>query len=130
VVGISSGSDHGLTFLLYFVLILYGLLLYLLSALLFPVDLTDYEGFKDYFYSRRRWFFGSLAAIFVIDIFDTLIKGAAYLHGIGPEYWIRVGAFIVLALIAIKTRNELFHRIFVVFGIAYEVSYILRLSFT
>jgi len=72
------------TFVVYFILILYGLLLYLLSALLFPVDLTDYEGFKDYFYSRRRWFFGSLAAIFVIDIFDTLIKGAAYLHGIGP----------------------------------------------
>jgi hypothetical protein len=51
------------TFLLYYVRNVYGLFLYLLTALLFPIDLTDYEGFKDYFYSRRRRFFGSLAAV-------------------------------------------------------------------
>ena len=118
------------TFLLYLVLIFYGLLLFLLCALLFPVDLTDYEGFKDYFYSRKKWFFGSLIAVFIIDIFDTLIKGPAYVHAIGPEYWIRIGAFLLLSLLAIKIKSELFHSIFAVSAIVYEVFYIFRLYFT
>ena len=36
----------------------YAMFLYLLSVILFPDDLGEYSGFRDYFYARRRWFLG------------------------------------------------------------------------
>jgi hypothetical protein len=46
--------------------IVYGVLLYGFSALLFPDDLRDYDGFKEYFYLRRGWFFGTMALISIV----------------------------------------------------------------
>jgi hypothetical protein len=54
---------------LYGFVIVYGVLLYLLCALLFPDDISDYDRFRGYFYSRRGWFFGVLAALWVVDFF-------------------------------------------------------------
>jgi hypothetical protein len=62
------------TFAIYFFVILYAILFYFLSTLLFPSDLKDYTGYEDYFLSRRRWFFGFLAATFLADIIDTSLK--------------------------------------------------------
>ena len=38
----------------------------LLASLLFPDDMSDYDGYEDYFLSRRRWFFGLFATTFVV----------------------------------------------------------------
>lgn len=65
---------------------LYALQLYLLCALFFPEEMADYDGFREYFYSRRRWIFGCMALLFVADIADTLIKGVPYLRALGPVY--------------------------------------------
>ena len=48
------------TFTLYMFVLGYAFLIYLWCALLFPRDLAGYDGFEDYFYSRRKWFFGLL----------------------------------------------------------------------
>src|SRR4030088_320429 len=53
------------TFPIYLFLNFYGIILYLLCSILFPTDMTDYDGFETYFYSRRRWFFGIMALMFV-----------------------------------------------------------------
>jgi hypothetical protein len=68
--------------------------------------------------------------MFVIDVMDSLVKGAAYLHSLGWEYDARVVVFVALGLLAMKIRSERFHSVFVVLAIIYEISYILRLSFT
>jgi hypothetical protein len=94
------------TFAIYFFVILYAILFYSLCTLLFPSDLKDYAGYEDYFLSRRRWFFGILAATYVADIIDTSLKGSAYLHSFGAEYPIRITAGLALCLIAILTRNR------------------------
>ena len=60
------------TFASYFFVILYAILFYFLCTLLFPSDLKDYAGYEDYFLSRRKWFFGFLAATFLADVIDTL----------------------------------------------------------
>ena len=59
----------------YILIVVYGILLYLLCALLFPDGLKEYEGFEGYFYLRKQWFFGLLTAAWAIDYVDTLIKG-------------------------------------------------------
>ncbi|CAN7379315.1 hypothetical protein LJR168_002297 [Pseudoxanthomonas sp. LjRoot168] len=113
-------------FNLYLFVTLYALLLYLLCALVFPESLADGVGYHDYYYGRRRWFFGLLAVMFVVDIGDTLIKGAAYAQQLGPEYWVRNTMYIAGSLAAIATRNPRYHAIFAVTALLYELSWIWR----
>jgi hypothetical protein len=65
------------TFALYIFVCVYASMYYFLSALLFPQDLDEYQGYQDYFLSRRRWFFGFVALTEALDVVDTLIKGVA-----------------------------------------------------
>jgi len=105
-------------FPLYLFVTLYGVFLYFFCALLMPNDLTGYKGFRDYFYSRRRWLFGVMAAIYVFDWIDSLIK-AQQLPMLGSYYGI-VLVFLVGSIIAIKTQNERFHAAFAVMGTLYQ----------
>jgi hypothetical protein len=115
---------------LYVFVIVYGVLLYLLCALLFPDDVRDYNGYRDFFYSRRGWFFGVLAALWVVDFFDTMIKGPKHLHEVGIEYDVRALVYFGCSLIAMKTKNARFHAGFAVIGSLYELFYFLRQYFT
>lgn len=114
----------------YFFLIIYIIVYYVLCALLYPDDLKDYKGFRDYFYSRKKWFFGLLGLSFILDIFDTMIKGMEYFHHYSPEYLIRNSIHFLLCMVAIKVNSPRFHALLVILFIAYEVSYILRLFIT
>ena len=118
------GKVPQLTFPLYLFVVVYAVLLYLLCALLFPDEMSDYDGFESYFYSRRKWIFGVLAALFAVDVLDTLIKGTAYLHTLGILYYVRTVAYIVLSLVATKTTNRKFHAAFAVLGTVFEIVFI------
>ncbi|EJL51414.1 hypothetical protein PMI09_04456 [Rhizobium sp. CF122] len=50
-----------LHFGIYLFLVSFCCLFFMLCALLFPASLDEYGGYEEYFYSRRRWFFGTLA---------------------------------------------------------------------
>jgi hypothetical protein len=118
------------TFAIYFFIILYAILFFFLCTLLFPSDLTEYSGYEDYFMSRRRWFFGFLAATFVADVVDTSLKGAAYLHSFGVEYPIRIAANLTLCFIAMFTKNRRIQLALLTVSLVYHISFILRLYFT
>jgi hypothetical protein len=115
------------TFEIYFFVILYAILFYFLSTLLFPSDLNDYTGYEDYFLSRRLWFFGFLAATFVADIVDTSLKGPAYIHSFGIEYPIRIGASLLLCVVAMITRNRRVQLTLLTVSFLYQISFIVRL---
>jgi hypothetical protein len=114
------------TFGLYAFICLYASMYYFLSALLFPVDLVGYQGYHDYFLSRRRWFFGFVALTEILDVVDTWIKGEAHLRALGPEYLVRVAAFVALCAIAANTRNARLHMLLAGGGIIYEMSFVGR----
>jgi hypothetical protein len=97
------------SFGLYFFVCIYASMYFFLSALLFPQDLQGYDGYKDYFLSRRAWFFGFVALTETLDLIDTWIKGAEHLQSLGPEYPIRISLFLVMCAIAARTRNLTFH---------------------
>jgi hypothetical protein len=118
------------TFAIYFFVILYAILFYFLSTLLFPSDLADYAGYEDYFLSRRLWFFGFLAATFVADVIDTSLKGSAYLHSFGIEYPIRITASIVLCVIAMITKNRRTQLTLLTLYVLYQISLIVRVYAT
>ena len=115
------------TFAIYFFIVLYAVTLFLLCALLFPDSMEGYTGYEDYFYARRAWFFGLLAATYLFDVVDTLIKGQAHFARFGVEYLIRTPVFVLLCLIAIRTTDRRFHRAFIAFTLIYQISWILRL---
>ncbi|WP_404406436.1 hypothetical protein [Pelagibacterium halotolerans] len=97
-------------FAIYGFLVFYASVFFFLGALLFPDELRDYAGFKDYFYSRRKWFFGILAFTYAIDFIDTAIKGQDYFDWLGSEYPIRNFVMIAACLVAIVVRSEAFHK--------------------
>lgn len=117
------------SFPVYFFVIGYIMLYFVLCALLYPDDVKEYQGYEGYFYSRKKWFYGVLAASFVADIIDTLIKGKEYFLHFGLEYPIRNITHLALCLVAIRVSNKKYHAFLAVIFIVYELSYILRLFF-
>ncbi len=113
-------------FQLFVFVLFYAFLFFLLASLLFPDDLSDYDGYEDYFLSRRRWFFGLFAATFIVDLADTLMKGRGRLIELGPEYEIKLAICIPLCLVAALTANRRFHLLFPVIYLVYYLSWILR----
>jgi len=118
------------TFAIYFFVILYAILFYSLCTFLFPSDLRDYSGYEEYFLSRRKWFFGFLAATYVADIIDTNLKGSAYLHSFGMEYPIRIAVGLTLCLIAILVRNRRVQLTLLAVSLLYPIAFIVRLYST
>jgi hypothetical protein len=111
---------------IYFFVCVYASMFFFLSVLLFPDDLKEYDGYQDYFLSRRVWFFGFVALTELLDVVDTWIKGSEYLRSLGPEYPIRIALFVIFCGVAAATRNRAFHLIFVLAGLAYEIIFFVR----
>jgi hypothetical protein len=99
---------------------------FFLSVLLFPEDLNGYAGYQDYFLSRRVWFFGFVALSEMLGVLDTWIKGAEYFRSLGPEYLVRVIAYLMFCAFAARTRNLAFQYAFLCFGLLQEVFFIIR----
>lgn len=118
------------TFQLYLFVLVYAFLIYLLCAWLFPEQADQHDGFRNYFYSRRNWFFGLLIAYLLIDLVDTSLKGPAHFASLGLEYPIATLSFSLLALVALLIRNERFHGAFALVCFAYQFSWTFRYATT
>lgn len=111
---------------LYLYVISFAVILYFLCALLFPSDLDGYDGYRDYFLSRRQWFFGLLALAYIVDVGDTLLKGMDYFRSLGWDYPVTMALIIVLCGVAIMSRNQRFHAVFAVLALASQVYLAIR----
>lgn len=114
------------TFASYGFIVLYIVIFYITCSLLFPDDLKEYDGYKGYYYSRRKWIFGLMALLFLADVGDTLIKGKTYYESLGTEYLVRIASHIVLFLLAARTRKEWYHTALVIVLLLYGGSWIAR----
>lgn len=115
------------SFAVFFFLIAYAVTLFLLAVLLFPDRLDDYDGYEDFFLRRRHWFFGIFAATFLLDIVDTLIKGAPYFDTLGLGYLVQVPIGIALCLVAIRTADRRYHLALVLVHLAYQAYWVTQL---
>jgi hypothetical protein len=111
------------TFATFGFVLFYAAMYYLLSSILFPDDLGEHETFKAYFLSRRYWFFGLLALSELLDVVDTWIKGAEHLSALAPAYVIRISGFMVLCVLAARSRSTRVHGVLVILALAYELSF-------
>lgn len=114
------------TFELYLFVIFYASLYYLLCALLFPDKMDDYIGYGDYFLSRRKWFFGIIAAIFLMDLADTAIKGFDRFTSYGVIYPVRNLVYCAVAISAMFIDNRRYQLIIAIAALAFQLFWILR----
>lgn len=105
----------------YLFIVAYAVMLYLMSALLFPTDLDGYSGFEDYFLSRRVWFFGLLGFTSLLDVYDTWIKGAEHFASLGLEYKIFTSFNILAAIVGAISRQHRVHAVIAVILFAYQI---------
>jgi hypothetical protein len=104
--------DNWTISLLFFVL-LYGAVIYVLIALLYPDELKSGTDLLEIFISRRRAFFMAFLVLATIDLADTLIKTRVYeLPGPPiPAYWLLIIFMFGVGIVGILTANRLIHRI-------------------
>jgi len=99
-------------FFLFVFLLLYAVALYLISALLFPGEVSSGFDFREHYFRTNRWVFGFLTVAYVLDIIETTSKAVLGLKEI-PALWFPVVIPSAIgAVIAAFTRNERFHKIF------------------
>lgn len=110
------------TFGAYLLVILYGFLVFLQCAMLSPVDVSDYDGLKNYYYARRRWIFGIFMLIQIVDIADAFIKGMDYFYSLGVQYFVSQPIIFAGAMGAFVTRNEKYHAVFAVAAVVFLIS--------
>lgn len=113
-------------FELFLFVLFYAFLFALMANILFPDDLDEYDGYRDYFLSRRGWFFGLFIVSQLTDLVDTLLKGRSYAAAFGHEYPVRIAVACLLALVAMRVRNPRYHQAFALLYLAYYVAWIIR----
>lgn len=121
------------TFSLYVFVTFYAFYIYLICALLFPRDLEGYEGYQDYFLSRRKWFFGLLVGWSAVDLLDTAIKNTRdtdYLGSLGAEYLVSLLVLTLGAVVGLVSRRPTIHAVIAISFFAYQVTWALRLFYT
>lgn len=113
------------TFAVYFFVICYAALFFFTCAILFPERMDEYSGFAEYFHSRRKWFYGLLGSLFLVDLIDTAVKGADYFATLGIIYPIRQGVLFASSVAAMFIADRRYHAVFVLVGLAAEIYWIL-----
>ena len=118
------------TFGIYLFLVGYAVVLYLLSALLFPDNISEYAGYEDFFIKRRRWFFGLLAATFLLDVVDTLIKGREHWTQLSGDYLVQVPIGLLLCLMAYISERRAVQIALALVHLTYQIYWIGRIVYT
>lgn len=114
------------TFQLYIFVLGYAFLIYLICTILFPSNLGEHRDLREYFLSRRRWFFGLLITLLIVDVIDTVFKGAAHFASLGLEYPISQAVVVLLCITGIVSRRERVQGLIVILAFGYLVLRITR----
>jgi hypothetical protein len=114
------------TFPLYAFVLGYAFFIYLICAILVPSDVAPHQGYKEYFLSHRKWFFGMLIAWLAVDVLDTWIKGAAYFASLGIEYPVAQAGLALLCAVGILIPRERVQVAVLLLVMGYQASRILR----
>ncbi|MEE4218079.1 MAG: hypothetical protein V2I48_10750 [Xanthomonadales bacterium] len=115
------------TYPLFVFLLAYATILFLLMALLFPEGVPADHNYRTQFMRNRVWYFGVFLLFLCMDVFDYFVKLDKDVSIVSHmPYFAFIGPLFVLSLIALTTKNLLFHRSFA----AYSILAVLVMSVT
>lgn len=113
------------TFRLFIFLFTYSTFLFFLMALLFPESVPPDHDYRAQFMRNRVWFFGVFVLFLCFDLLDYWIKLEKDISIASRlQYAAFVGPLIALSLVALRTDNLVFHRLFA----AYTLLAVLAMS--
>ncbi|MDQ6809880.1 MAG: hypothetical protein M3Z64_10745 [Verrucomicrobiota bacterium] len=115
-------SRHDWTFEEFLVLLVQTILLYLVAGLVFPDFATDETvDLREHYFRQRKRFFGLLIAVALVSICRDLVFNHALPDRTNLAFHI---TYIVIAVSAILTANEWYHKALALFTAAAFVNYI------
>jgi len=88
----------------------YAIVMFLMSAMLYPYDMDDNIDIEAYFFKNRVWFFGLMTVAWLLDIPETMGKEITGLREMPPRYFIFVSSMIVLGIVGMVSSNRGVHR--------------------
>ena len=111
------------TLFLFLWLLVAPLILYLVTALLFPTNQEEVavSNWREHYYANNRKIFLLFGLTFAIDLIDTLLKGVSYFLSLGPLYYGSMLMHITLCLIAAFTKSSRYHAVFAIFYLIYNL---------
>ena len=115
--------------LLLFVLA-YGALIYFLLALLYPDQVENGADLFTYFTKNRKWFFGALILLGVMDLIDAVVKSNVT-DSAGPPlpaYALFMSVWITPAIAALFVENKIFHAIYSIAFFCALVGYVQHIA--
>lgn len=116
------------TFGLYFLLICYSVVFVMLSVMLFPDNIAELGGFREYFHGHGRWFYAIIIGMVVVDTLDTAVKGPDYYQRLyGLDYPLRQVLLVAGAAGGLVTKSERYHAVFVAAALIFQIAWIASL---
>lgn len=118
------------TFGTYLFVIAYASLYFLLASLLFPGDVQEYGSYEAYLIARRRWFFGLIALITLMDIADTMLKGMDRWQALGAAYPVRIVVLLLICAAGAMVTRRSVQLALALVALAYQAAYFAMEYFT
>ena len=112
------------TLFLFLWLLVAPLILYLVTALLFPINQEEVVviGRREHYYANNRKIFLLFGLTFAADLADTLLKGVTYFLSFGPLYYGSMLMQMILCAVAATTKSPRYHGVFAIFYLIYNVT--------
>jgi hypothetical protein len=112
------------TLFLFIWLLVAPLILYLVTALLFPTNQDDVvvTDWRTHYYANNRKIFALFGLTFAVDLIDTLLKGLPYFLSLGPLYYGSMTLHIALCSVAAITKSPRYHAVFAIFFLVYNLA--------
>jgi len=92
------------TFGLYLFLITYAVVLFMVAAVLVPHRMDRVEDSYDYFMDGRKWFYGGVVGLVVLDTVDSFLKSTEW--GMRPLFLAQSGLYLVAAVVGLWSNRR------------------------
>lgn len=93
--------------LLFAFILTYGILLFLLSVILFPTDMPQSWDPHAHFIEMRKWFFGLLVVLVLVEVLDSYLKD--HFDDFSTPYFLLMGFWIGCAITGWFSTNRRTH---------------------
>ena len=95
--------------MLFFFVLSYGIVLYLLSIILFPTDMPDAWDPSDHLIVMRRWFFSVFLVLIVVEYTDSYLKD--HLAEFSLPYYVLMTTWTICGVVALISQSKRLHAI-------------------
>jgi hypothetical protein len=107
--------------LIFLFVLIYGVVLFLLSVVLFPAELPAFWDPGEHLIEMRRWFFSIFAVLIVVEVMDSWLKD--HLVQFSIPYFALITTWSIAAVVGWSSRNRTVHAFFAVTALIAQVTW-------